>query len=73
MAYIYHFSHCPTDDAADGVGRVPFHVCRGMGVGAEGEACRVVPQDAGKGLHVHAVFQRQRCKCVLPFLSRIRF
>ena len=44
-----------------------------MGVGAEGEACRVVPQDAGKGLRVYPVFQRQRGEGVLPFLSRIRF
>ena len=35
-----------------------------MGVGAEGEACAVMPQGAGQGLYIHAVFQRQRCEGV---------
>ena len=35
-----------------------------MGVGAEGEACAVMPQGAGQGLYIHAVLQRQRCESV---------
>lgn len=35
-----------------------------MGVGAEGEACAVMPQGAGQGLYIHAVFQGQRCEGV---------
>ena len=36
---------------------LPHHLRRGMGVGAEGEACTVMPQGAGQRLHVHAVLQ----------------
>ena len=35
-----------------------------MGVGAQGEARAVVPKGAGQGLHIHAVFQGQRCECM---------
>ncbi len=35
-----------------------------MGVGAECEPCRVVPQGAGQSLHIHAILQRQRCEGV---------
>ena len=36
--------HCLTDDIADGICGIPFHLLRGVGVGAEGKACVVVPQ-----------------------------
>lgn len=35
-----------------------------MCIGAQGEARRIVPKGAGQGLYIHAVLQRQRCKCV---------
>ena len=41
---------------------LPHHLRRGMGVGAEGEACTVMPQGAGQGLHVHPILQGQRCE-----------
>lgn len=47
---------------AHGIRRFPHHVRRGVGVGAEGEACRVVAQGTGQGLHIHAILQRQRCE-----------
>ena len=56
--------HRLTDDISDGIGGVPFHLHRGVGVGAESEACIVVAQHAGQRLDVHAVFERQRGECV---------
>ena len=53
------FNHIP-----HGIRCFPHHLRRGVGVGAQGEACAVVPQGAGQGFHVYAVLQRQRCKCV---------
>ena len=43
---------------------LPHHLRRGVGVGAQCEPCTVVSQGAGQRLHIHAVFQGQRCKCV---------
>ena len=52
--------HLLADDAADGVCGVLFHLGRGVGVGVQGEASRVVAQRAGQRLYVHAAFQGQR-------------
>ena len=52
--------HLLADDPADGVGSVLFHLGRGVGVGVQGEASRVVAQRAGERFHIHAAFQRQR-------------
>ena len=35
-----------------------------MGVGAEGEACVIVPQHAGYRLDIHSVLQSQGCEGV---------
>lgn len=51
-----------TNDATDIFRRFPHHIRRGVGVGAECEPCRVVPQGAGQGLHVHPILQGQRCE-----------
>ena len=52
--------HCLTDDIPDGIGGVSFHLRRGVGVGAESEACVIVSQRAGQRLDVHAVLEGQR-------------
>ena len=53
-------AHLLADDPADGVRCVLFHLRRGVGVGVQGEASRVVAQRAGQRLYVHAAFQGQR-------------
>ena len=52
--------HCLADDPADGVCGVLFHLRRGVSVGVQGEASRVVAQGAGQRFHIHPAFQRQR-------------
>ena len=53
-------THLLADDPTDGVCGVLLHLRRGMGVGVQGEASRVVAQRAGQRLYVHAAFQGQR-------------
>ena len=52
--------HLLADDPADGVCGVLLHLGRGVGVGVQGEASRVVAQRAGERFHIHAAFQGQR-------------
>ena len=52
--------HRLTDDVSDGVSGVTLHIRRGVGVGAEREACIVVSQRTGQRLDVHAVLEGQR-------------
>ena len=52
--------HLLADDAADGIGSVLLHLGRGVGIGVQGEASRVVTQGTGQRFHVHPAFQRQR-------------
>ena len=49
--------HLLADDPTDGVGSVLFHLGRGVGVGVQGEASRVVAQRAGQRFHVYPAFQ----------------
>lgn len=51
------FLHCLTDDRADGVRRILLHLCGGVGIGIEGEACGVVAQGSGEGFHVYAILE----------------
>ena len=60
----WHISHRLTDDVPDGVCRIPLHLRRGVGVGAEGKACRVVAQGTGQRFDVYAILQGKRCECV---------
>ena len=50
-------AHLLADDPADGVRCVLFHLRRGVGVGVQGEASRVVAQRAGQRFHVYPAFQ----------------
>ena len=50
-------AHLLADDPTDGVRRVLLHLCRGVGVGVQGEASRVVAQRAGQRFHVYPAFQ----------------
>ena len=47
-------------DAANSIRRLPAHFLGGVGVGVQCEACTVVTQRIGEGLHVHTVLERQR-------------
>ena len=49
-------AHLLADDPTDGIGGILLHLRRGMGVGVQGEASRVVAQRAGQRLYVHAAF-----------------
>ena len=49
--------HLLADDPADGVGGILLHLRRGVGVGVQGEASRVVAQRAGQRFHVYPAFQ----------------
>ena len=53
-------SHILVNHAADGVRRLPAHLLGGVGVGVQSEACRVVAQRVGEGLHIHAILEGQR-------------
>ena len=55
----YFLLHRLADDSADGVRCVLLHLCSGVGVGVEGEACGVVAQGPGKGFHIYAVLEGQ--------------
>ena len=55
-----HLPHLLADDPADGVGGILLHLRRGVGVGVQREARRVVAQRAGQRFHIHPAFQRQR-------------
>ena len=57
---IFLWLHRLTDDVSDGVSGVTLHIRRGVGVGAEREACIVVSQRTGQRLDVHAVLEGQR-------------
>ena len=57
---VTYLPHLLADDPADGVRCLLFHLGRGMGVGVQGEASRVVAQRAGQRFHIHPAFQRQR-------------
>ena len=52
-------AHLLADDPADGVGGILFHLRRGVSVGVQGEASRVVAQGTGQRFHVHPAFQGQ--------------
>ena len=52
--------HLLADDPTDGVGGVLLHLGRGVGIGVQGEASRVVAQRTGQRFHIHAAFQGQR-------------
>ena len=52
--------HCLSDDSPDGIGSVLLHLRRGVRVGVQGEACRVVAKRAGERFHIYAVFQGER-------------
>ena len=56
--------HLLADDPTDGVGGILFHLRRGVGVGVQGEASRVVAQGTGQRFHVYPAFQRQRGESV---------
>ena len=58
------FLYCPSNHISHGIRRLPHHLRRGVGVGTQGKSRRVVAQGAGQGLHIHAVFQGQRCEGV---------
>ena len=58
--FLPYLPHLLADDPADGVRGVLFHLGRGVGVGVQGEASRVVAQGTGQRFHVHAAFQGQR-------------
>ena len=51
--------HLLADDPTDGVGGILFHLRRGVSVGVQGEASRVVAQGTGQRFHVHPAFQGQ--------------
>ena len=59
-ARILDFSHRSVDDSPDGIGSVLLHLRRGVRVGVQGEACRVVAKRAGERFHIYAVFQGER-------------
>ena len=63
--------HGLADDAADGVGGGTLHSLRGVGVGAEREACIVVSQRTGQRLDVHAVLEGQRGERVTNAMVRL--
>ena len=67
-------AHLLADDPTDGVCSVLFHLGRGVSIGVQGEASRVVAQRAGQRFHVHPAFQRQRgegvAKIVKPDVLR---
>ena len=50
-------AHLLADDPTDGVRCVLFHLRRGVGVGVQGEASRVVTQGTGQRFHIHPAFQ----------------
>ena len=50
-------AHLLADDPTDGIGGILLHLRRGMGVGVQGEASRVVAQRAGQRFHVYPAFQ----------------
>ena len=56
--------YCIPNHISHGIRRLPHHLRRGVGIGAEGKSRRVVAQGAGQGLYIHAVFQGQRCECM---------
>ena len=53
-------AHLLADNPTDGIGGILLHLGRGVGVGVQGEASRVVAQRAGQRFHVYPAFQRQR-------------
>ena len=50
-------AHLLADDPTDGIGGILLHLRRGVGVGVQGEASRVVAQRAGQRFHVYPAFQ----------------
>jgi len=62
-------AHLLADDPTDGVRCVLSHLRRGVGVGVQGEPCRIVAQRAGQRFHVHPAFQRQRCEGVAQVME----
>jgi len=49
--------------------RLILHLVGGVGVGAQGEACVVVAQHAGDGLHVYAILECQRREDVAKLME----
>ena len=46
------------------VRRLLLHGGGDVGVGVQGESCRIMAQHGGEGFHIHAVLQGQHRKCV---------
>ena len=67
--FLPHLPHLLADDPTDGIGSVLLHLRRGMGVGVQGEASRVVAQRAGQRFHIHAAFQGQRGEGVAEIMK----
>ena len=61
---LFWWLHRLSNYIAHRIRRLPHHIWRGVGIGAECEPCRVVTQGAGQGLHIHAILQRERGKGV---------
>ena len=51
------------------ISRLPHHLRRGVGVGAQREPRAVVPQSAGQSFYIHAVLQGQRCEGVSEIME----
>ena len=62
LAGDFYSSHRPVYNLPYRVRRGLLHLCRGVGVGVQGEAGGVVAEGIGECLYVHAVFQGQRCE-----------
>ena len=58
--FLPYLPHLLVDDPADGIRGVLLHLCRGVGIGVQGEPSRVVAQGTGQRFHIHPAFQRQR-------------
>ena len=58
--FLPYLPHLLADDPTDGIGGVLLHLGRGVGIGIQREASRVVAQRAGQRFHIHPAFQRQR-------------
>ena len=55
-----YLPHLLADEPTDGIGGVLLHLRRGVGVGIQREASRVMAQRAGQRFYVYPAFQGQR-------------
>ena len=60
----FYLLHDLCHEAAHRLRRLILHLPGGVGVGAEGEACVIVPQHTGDRLDVHSVLKGQRGESV---------